>query len=550
MVDRETRLAGYQATDRSMFQKNLERINSSLQYTNNYYTPKYERPIDYEKRNNIENDSPKITNKDDKKRNIKNYFTELYNISLAEIESTRKRALRKTLNQKVSALKQKRSCFTLKNPIREPICLAFDKYKTDVVPPLLMSNNKYKKKTDIENCAPDVHVDKGVKNKLEFNDLNIIHKLTKVREDNCSVNTNETNKLSTSKFNIDKHNACTDVSNLSFKIEHNNHGIKNKHNEFMYNYTYKFEDEYRQFLENHFAIQEYLKNYESLYISFLQDVNLKCLRHELMKAINTPVNSLSSASPWHMKDKFDKLNALFMCEIVKSGNSYVSVKCHPCALIFCKDTLAKNIVKIGEQVVSVTTGTAFEVASVAVELWQLYPDFGMLLYARFKQRCPCLIPYNSAKTTDESDEEHYKSLGYIYADGVVENQDKYVIRMTGIIRLFAAIIVTETKSGKALGIGQAWMIIATTVNIVPQLDITAILLHEMLIITGYHLRKAYSKQFIKMVHYINTDYMIKIDQVTPMGCGGPVQRLKTFISKVIELGYIDKPKGILPYDFW
>lgn len=543
MLDRETHLAGYQATDPSMFHKHLERINSSLQYMNNYYIPKYESPVDNEKRNNIENDLPKIKNIDNKKRNIKNYYTELYNISLAEIESTRKRALRKTLNQKVSALKQKRSCFMQKNPIRGSICLAFDKYKTDSIPPLLMSNIKYKKKREIKNCIPKMYVDKGVKNKLKFNDLNIIHKLNKVREGNFLFNINESNKLLTSKFKIDKHIASTDISNFSFKIEHNNHGIK-------YNYTYKFQDEYRQLLENHFAIQKYLKNYEGLYISFLQDVDLKCLRQELVKAINTPVNSLSSASPWHMKDKFDKLNALFMCEIVKSGNSYVSVKCHPCALIFCKDTLAKSIVKIGEQVVSVKTVTAFEIASVAVELWQLYPDFGILLYARFKQRCPCLIPYNTAKTTDESDEEYYKSLGYIYTDGVVEKHDKYIIRMTGIIRLFAAIIATETKSGKALGIGQAWMIIATTVNIVPQLDITAILLHEMLIITGYHLRKAYSKQFIKMVHYINTDYMIKIDQVTPMGCRGPVQRLKTFISKVIELGYIDKPKGILPYNFW
>lgn len=381
-------------------------------------------------------------------------------------------------------------------------------------------------------------------NENNTSEINNKFEHTKNEADNFSFKIDKnpevkSDKYITFNFKIDENVVNSNISHSSVNIEESKSNI-----------SYNFEDDYKQFLENHLSLQKYLKKIEKKYYSFLHQEDLKSLRQELIKSINTPINSISSVSSWHMKDKFEKIDALLKCKTVKTGNSTVSASAHPDALIFCKDTLAKKIINIGEQVASVKTETAFEVASIVTELWQIYPDFGELLYARFKQKCPCLIPYNAAKTNEETDEDFYQSLGYNYTNGVVEKHDKYVKRMTGIIRLFAAIIVTETKSGKALGIGQAWMLIAATVNLVPQLDVTAILLHEMLVITGYNLKQAYRKQFIKMLQYIDSDYMRKVDEITPIGCGGPVQRLKTFISKAIQVGYIEKPKGIIPYNFW
>ncbi|XP_050443313.1 protein kinase 4-like [Adelges cooleyi] len=351
------------------------------------------------------------------------------------------------------------------------------------------------------------------------------------------------NEFFTFNFKVDKEAPSSSIEHFSFKID--NHVEQSTRST-----CYKFEEEYTQFLENHLVLQKHLRNFEHLYSTFLNDSNYKSARQELTKSINTPVNSISSVSAWHMKDKYDKLDALLKCKTVKTGNSIISANCHKDALAFCKDTLAKKIINIGEQVTSVKTETAFEVASIVTELWQAHPDFGTILYARFKQKCPSLIPYTAAKTEEETDEEYYKSLGYNYTNGIVEKQDKYVKRMTGIIRLFAAIIVSETKSGKALGIAHAWMLIAATVNMVPQLDVTAVLIQEMLVITGYNLKQAYGKQFIKMLRFIESRYMNKIDEITPVGCGGPVQRLKTFLSKTIKSGYIEKPKGIISVNFW
>lgn len=311
---------------------------------------------------------------------------------------------------------------------------------------------------------------------------------------------------------------------------------------------YNFEDDYNKFLENHLALQNYLEDIKKSFSSFLLD-DFKSLRRELIKPIHLSVNCISSMTPWHMEDKFNKLDALLKSKSVKTGNSIVSAN-SPGALTFCKYTLAEKIVNYGENVADVKIKAAFEVASIVTELWQVHPDFGLMLYATFKQKCPCLIPYNFAQTNAQTDEEYYKSLGYSYTNGVVEKQDKFLNRMTGIIRLFAAIIVTETKSGKALDIGIAWVLISATVNLAPQLDVTAIFLHEVLLITGYHLKKAYGRQFDKMLKYIDTNYMKKIDEITPTTCVGPVQRLKTFISKAIKVGYIEKSNYLIPFNYW
>lgn len=414
----------------------------------------------------------------------------------------------------------------------------------------LMTNISHKTQFENNPCQIDSHKNNKLTDNFKSNnddlETNNKSKETKNEITNFTFKINENPEVKsaeffTFKFKTDEKIINNEISNFSFN---------KKHEEIKKNTSYNFEDDYKQFLQNHQDIQKYLKEIENTYSSFLLDDNFKSLKRELIKAIYTPVNCISSTTPWHMKDKFDKLDALLKCKTVETGNSKVSANSHKDALIFCKHTLAKKFVNFGENVADVKKQAAFEVASIATELWNVHPDFGLILFATFKQKCPCLIPYNAPQTNEQTDEEYYKSLGYNYTNGVVEKQDKYVKRMTGIIRLFAAIIVTETKSGKALGIEQAWMLIAATVNLAPQLDVTAVFLHEMLIVTGHDLKEAYGRQFTKILKYIDTHYMKKIDEVTPITCAGPVQRFKTFISKAIEVGSIEKSKDIIPYNFW
>ena len=112
---------------------------------------------------------------------------------------------------------------------------------------------------------------------------------------------------------------------------------------------------------------------------------------------------------------------------------------------------------------------AFPVAAVAVALWSDFPDFGELLLAHFRRACPYILPVFLPRLEGQTNEEYYKSLGYKYTeDGTVEKQDKYLTRMTGLMRLYASIIVTKQRRGcntpHPHGIQNAWRWLAITLN--------------------------------------------------------------------------------------
>lgn len=66
---------------------------------------------------------------------------------------------------------------------------------------------------------------------------------------------------------------------------------------------------------------------------------------------------------------------------------------------------------------------------------------------------------------------HFRILGYQYSDdGKVEPQDKFLKRMTGIMRLYSAIMVTKLKRSQAnkphpLGINEGWRWLAAMLNL-------------------------------------------------------------------------------------
>lgn len=112
---------------------------------------------------------------------------------------------------------------------------------------------------------------------------------------------------------------------------------------------------------------------------------------------------------------------------------------------------------------------AFPVAAVAVALWNDYPDFGDLLLAHFRRTCPYILPVFLPRLQGQTSEEYYKSLGYKYTDDtVVEKQDKYLTRMSGLMRLYTSIIVTRQRHGVDAphphGIQNAWRWLAVTLN--------------------------------------------------------------------------------------
>ena len=156
-----------------------------------------------------------------------------------------------------------------------------------------------------------------------------------------------------------------------------------------------------------------------------------------------------------------------------------------------------------------------------------------------------------------------RSLGYTFNDaGEVEKQDKFLSRMSGMIRLYAAIMVTSApppgghapnKTAPAAhphGIEHAWVWLTSLVNLEPRPDITATVLYDILYVTGHALLNKYGKQFKKLQQMIMNTFLPKIKAVTPHGTSGPLTRLEEFLQKCIVTGQVAPPNGMITADFW
>ena len=99
------------------------------------------------------------------------------------------------------------------------------------------------------------------------------------------------------------------------------------------------------------------------------------------------------------------------------------------------------------QVISSKPETAFSMAAVIVALWAEFPDFGSLFLAYLYEACPYLVPHHPPYPLDPSRAE-YLALGYRYSeDDVIEEQPKFVKRMTGMTRLWAAVTISGLPKG-------------------------------------------------------------------------------------------------------
>lgn len=297
-------------------------------------------------------------------------------------------------------------------------------------------------------------------------------------------------------------------------------------------------------------LQQYLSQFQLSHAEIVRNDALKKFRFECQKSVNTPVNAISPVNVSHMEDKLQKLSRLLLGQTV---DGRFSAAVHPGGISFCKNLLALKFVFQGELTVSSKPGAAFPIAAVIVALWVDFPDFGNLLLAHFYRECPYLVPIFLPQFEGQSNEDYYKSLGYRYNEnGEVEKQDKFLKRMSGLMRLYAAILITNPrrhqKKPHPHGLGQGWRWLACLLNMDPRPDICATLLFDFLEVAGNSMHIHYGQQFQKLLHLICKEYFPKIEKIS--SSGGPVTRLETFLQKILKEGRISSPSGMLPPNYW
>ncbi|KAJ7994063.1 hypothetical protein DPEC_G00262050 [Dallia pectoralis] len=286
-----------------------------------------------------------------------------------------------------------------------------------------------------------------------------------------------------------------------------------------------------------------------------KDLQTKKLRMELQKAATIPVSQISSISGSKLKEIFDKIDKLLSGKPVVSGGKSVSASQHPNGLDFVSNKLAEKFVKQGEEEVASHHEAAFPIAVVASGIWELHPKVGDLILAHLHKKCPYAVPHYPPMKDGTSVEEYQKILGYRVEDGGVEAQDSFLKRMSGMIRLYAALIQLRWPYGAKRGpdphgLNHGWRWLAQMLNMEPLADITATLLFDFLEVCGNALMIQYQTQFWKLILLLQETYLPRIEAVTSEGQAGSVTRLKQFLQSSLRVRNMHPPKGQLSSHFW
>ncbi|XP_050079784.1 mRNA export factor Gle1 [Anopheles maculipalpis] len=299
-------------------------------------------------------------------------------------------------------------------------------------------------------------------------------------------------------------------------------------------------------------IKTFYEQHQTAVKQLMDDPSMKTYRFNCQKAINVPVNAISAVNREHFIDKYNKLAALLSGQNVKAGDGVVSINGHPLGRTYCTMLLAKKFVSQADTSISSNASAAFPVAAIAVALWQRFPDFGRFFLAYLHRECPYLVPYYLPQLEGQSQEEFLKTLGYRFADGgVLEKQDQYLKRMSGLARLYAAVIITIPRKDDPTphphGIEYGWRWLTNILNRFPQPDICATLILEFLQTAGSDLHAVYGNQFIKVLQVLRGDYMTALNRIDT---GGPKARLEGLIGKILTEGRIERPEGVMSVNFW
>ena len=151
--------------------------------------------------------------------------------------------------------------------------------------------------------------------------------------------------------------------------------------------------------------------------------------------------------------------------------------------------------------------------------------------------------------------EYCKSLGYAVDGDEVESEDKYQKKLSGIVRLYAAILQSPMPPALSsvphpFGIHNAWTWISRVLNLEVREMATATILHDFLEVAGYSMSKNFGKQFQKLLQLLHEEVLPKIDQITRAENKGSVVRLKSFLEKCIKSSIFPIPDGHISIRWW
>ncbi|XP_078466862.1 mRNA export factor GLE1-like [Lampetra planeri] len=286
-----------------------------------------------------------------------------------------------------------------------------------------------------------------------------------------------------------------------------------------------------------------------------QDLETKVMKFELAKASSMPVNQISNTSGSHLRVITGKLDLLLSGKAVVSGTRSTNVSDHPQGLLYVLHRVTERLVKQSEEEVGWNHAAAFPIAAVTVELWHRHPALGELLLAHLLSKCPYMGPFFPRPTPGQSQEDAFRILGYRFEDGTLEDEDLFLQRISGMARLYAAIVSApvSTSSGDKShphGVSHGWSWLTQVLDMEPMANVTPTVLFGFLEVAGSAMEVAYGDQLWELLDVLRKEYIPRIEKVSIPQQMGAVVRLRLFLEDCFVKREIPLPSGHLSEEFW
>ncbi|KAL5265492.1 hypothetical protein ACHWQZ_G006269 [Mnemiopsis leidyi] len=297
-------------------------------------------------------------------------------------------------------------------------------------------------------------------------------------------------------------------------------------------------------------LEKQLKELKEGIDKFVVDKNTDCMKmRSALKLITvTPINSISASSNEHMANKVKELVHILEGKETARGHKRINPGLNKLTLNYCFNIAASKFVdQACEQVAfSDNLVPAFSIAAVITGIWQKHSQFGDLFLAYLYQRCPYTVPAYWNKKSNETNEDYLRRLGYATDGDKLEDRDKYLLKMEGCIKLYAAIIQSPPSFSNLPhphGLSHGWVWLSRMLNLEPVPDVTATALEAFLKVTGSALLRVYKSQFLKLLEFLYSHYLPKVEAVTLESNLGPITRLKLYLEKIQKTRSVPGPEG-------
>lgn len=195
---------------------------------------------------------------------------------------------------------------------------------------------------------------------------------------------------------------------------------------------------------------------------------------------------------------------------------------------------------------------AFPMGAIVALLWQRHPTFGQVFLAQLVEKCPYVIGYYPSKDKDDTDVSYLIACGYVYGSDneTLETEESFLNRMKALTRLYAAITQSSLVGEHPCGLRAAWGYLSRILNTEPRPGITASIIHAFLTTTLFKLLVCYKSQVVKLVQFINADYLSRIERASAQEVKKQaIVTLKMFVEDVMKKMRRNpnaiKPEGIV-----